>query len=133
MHINIYRLFNLSRTLYFQHGIRAIPLTFWFLWTSSTFFRCPRLHLVVTIRSESLPSRPQSLQLSDLIVLLIQLPKQSHRGDRTANPEQNPTKNGQKPPHTCRLKFSSREYTLPRSSVHRHMPHTPAPSHVLPR
>ena len=54
-------------------------MTFWFLWTSPAFFRCPRLHPVVTVRSESSPSRPQSLQLSDIIVLLIPLPKQRHR------------------------------------------------------
>ena len=74
----IYRLFSLSCTLYCQHGIRAIPLTFWFLWTSLAFFRYPYLHPIVTVRSESLPSRLQSLQLLDLIVLLIQLPKQRH-------------------------------------------------------
>ena len=34
-------------------------MTFWFLWTSPTFFRCPRLHPVVTVRSEPPPSRPQ--------------------------------------------------------------------------
>ena len=54
-------------------------MTFWFLWTSPAFFCCPRLHPVVTVRSESPPSHPQSLQLSDLIVLLIQLLKQRHR------------------------------------------------------
>ena len=42
------------------------------------FFHCPRLYPVVTVRSESPPSRPQSLQLSDLIILFIQLPKQRH-------------------------------------------------------
>ena len=54
-------------------------MTFWFLWTSPTFFHCPRLHPVITVRSESPPLRPQSLQLSNLTVLLIQLPKQRHR------------------------------------------------------
>ncbi|KAK4591695.1 hypothetical protein RGQ29_016221 [Quercus rubra] len=39
--------------------IIAIPLTFWFLWTSPAFFRCPRLHPVVTVRSKPPPSRPQ--------------------------------------------------------------------------
>ena len=53
-------------------------MTFWFLWSSSTVFRCPRFHLVATIRSELLPSHPQSLQLSNLIVLFIKLPKQTH-------------------------------------------------------
>ena len=43
------------------------------------FFRCPRLHPVVTDRSELPPSSPQSLQLLDIIVLFIQLRKQRHR------------------------------------------------------
>ena len=34
-------------------------MTFWFLWTSPAFFRCPRLHPVITVRSKPPPSRPQ--------------------------------------------------------------------------
>ena len=41
-------------------------------------FCCPHLHLVTIVKSKLLPSSPQSLQLSDLIVLFIQLPKQKH-------------------------------------------------------
>ena len=59
----------------------------------------------VTVVTPTVPS------LSNIIVLPIQLPKQ-RQSDRTANPEQNPTKNGQKPHHTRRLKFLSHEHVL---------------------
>ena len=78
----------------------------------------------VTVVTPTVPS------LSDIIVLPIQLPKQ-RQSDRTANPEQNPTKNSQKPHHTRRLKFLSHEHVLHVLSVSltrftrkRHAPHT---------
>ena len=101
-------------------------MTFWFLWTSPTFFHCPRLHPVITVRSESPPLRPQSLQLSDIIVLLIQLPKQRHR----ATEQPIPTKNGQKLHHMRRLKFLPHEHALhapPVSLTCSHAPHTLVP------
>ena len=101
---------------------RAIPLTFWFLWTSSAFFRCPRLHPVVTVRSEPPPSRPQYLQHSDINVLRIQLPKKRHR--KTEQPILSKTqprtaRNYITRASTRRLKFLPHEHTL-------HTPPVPA-------
>ena len=104
---------------------RAIPLTFWFLWTSLAFFRCSRLHPIITVRSELLPSHPQSLQLLDLIVLLIQLPKQRHRV--TEQPISSKTQPKTARNHLTRtsmhqLKFLPHEHALPRASTRCHVP-----------
>lgn len=48
------------------------------MWSSSALFRCPRFHPVATVRSKLLSSHPQFLQLSDLIILFIKLPKKRH-------------------------------------------------------
>ena len=77
-----------------------------------------------------------------------QTTKAKAQSDRTANPEQNPTKNGQKPPHTCHtcahthcLKFLPLEHALhgpPRAVSISHTPHAQEPqstraSTCLPR
>ena len=108
-----------------------IPLTFWFLWTSLAFFRCPRLHPVVTIRSEPPLSRPQYLQHSDINILCIQLPKNRHR--KTEQPI--PSKTQPRTARNCitrastrRLKFLPHEHALhasPRTVGTCHAPHTP--------
>ena len=105
-------------------------MTFWFLWTSPAFFRCPRLHLVVIVRSESPLSRPQSLQLSDIIVLLIQLPKQRHRATEQpilSKTQPRMARNYITCTSTRRLKFLPHEHVLHAS------PHIVNISHVLPR
>ena len=121
-------------------------MTFWFLWTSPAFFRCPRLHPVVTVRSEPPPSRPQYLQHSDINVLCIQLPNNRHR--KTERPIPSKTqprtaKNCITRASTRLLKFLPHEHTPPRVSTRRlylprasraphasvtrtHTPHAPA-------
>ena len=102
------------------------------MWTSLAFFRCPRLHPVVTVKSESPSSRPQSLQLSDIIVLLIQLPKKRHRVTEQSIPSKTQ-------PRTARnyithasmrwLKFLPHEHAFhvpPRTGNVSHTPHAPA-------
>ena len=95
-------------------------MTFWFLWISPAFFRCPCLHPVFTNRSESPPSRLQSLQLSDIIVLLIQLRKQRHRATEQPIPSKTQPRMARNyitctPTH--RLKFLPCEHALHAPSV----------------
>ena len=110
-------------------------MTFWFLWTSSAFFRCPRLHPVVPVRSKPPPSRPQYLQHLDINVLCIQLPKNRHR--KTERPISSKTQ-----PRTARncitrasmrrLKFLPHEHALhapPRTVGTCHAPHAPVHAH----
>ena len=130
LHINIQTIKSFSLTLYCYHGIRAFPLTFWFLWTSPAFFRCPRLHPVVTVRSEPPPSRPQYLQHSDINVLRIQLPNKRHR--KTKQPI--PSKTQPRTARNCitrastrRLKFLPHEHVPPRAVGICHAPHAPVP------
>ena len=112
-------------------SIRAFPLTFWFLWTSPAFFRCPRLHPFVTVRSEPLLSRPQYLQHSDINILRIQLPNNRHR--KTERPIPSTTqprmaRNCITRTSTRRLKFLPHEHALhapPRSAGTCHAPHAP--------
>ena len=116
------------------------------MWTSSAFFCCPRLHPVVTVRSEPLSSRLQYLQHSDINVLRIQLPNKRHR--KTEQPILSKTQ-----PRTARncitrastrwLKFLPHEHAPPRAATRRwylpcasraphasvtrtHAPHAPA-------
>ena len=109
-----------------------------------------------TVRRESSPSCPQSLQLSDLIVLLIQLSKQRHRvtGQTISRKTQPRTAiNYLTCAPTCRLKFLPHKHALhtPPCSVTRHhafisariiaimlltcyhVPHVPALYRILPR
>ena len=85
------------------------------MWTSPVFFHCPRLYPVVTVRSESLSSCPQSQQLSDLIILLIQLSKQRQRVTEQAIPSKTQLRKARN--HLTRapirrLKFLPHEHTL---------------------
>ena len=112
-------------------------MTFWFLWTSLAFFRCLRLHPVITVRNESPLSRPQYLQFSDINVLLIQLPKKRHR--KTEQPI--PSKTQPRMVRNCitrtstrRLKFLPHKHALhmpPRAVSICHAPH--APHALVPR
>ena len=86
-----------------------------FLWTSPAFFRCPRLHPVVTVRSEPPPSRLQYLQLLDINILLIQLPKKRHRKTEQSIPSKTQLRTAR----NCitrasmrRLKFLPHEHAL---------------------
>ena len=95
------------------------------------FFRCPRLHPVVTVRSEPSPSHPQYLQHSDINVLCIQLPKNRHR--KTEQPIPSKTqprmaRNYITRASTHRLKFLPHEHALhaPSCAVSTcHAPHVP--------
>ena len=119
IHTSIYRLFNLSLSLYIVNMVSFnIPLTFWFLWTSPAFFRCPRLHPVVTFRSEPPPSRPQYLQLSDINVLLIQQPKKRHR--KTEQPI--PSKTQPRTARNCITRAATRRLKF---LLHEHAFHAP--------
>ena len=93
-------------------------MTFWFLWTSSAFFRCPRLHPVVTVRSEPPPSRPQYLQHSDINVLRIQLPKKRHR--KIEQPILSKTQ-----PRTARNCITRASTRQPKFLPHEHALHAP--------
>ena len=101
-------------------------------------------------RSESPPSRPQYLQVSDIIVLLIQPPKQRHKVTEQPIPsktQQRTARNYITRAPTRRQKFSASRARAPRASTRRHVPsvtftrqfhaphapHAPAPLHVLPR
>ena len=106
-------------------------MTFWFLWTSSAFFRCPRLHPVITVRSEPSPSRPQYLQHSDINVVCIQLPKNRHRKTEQLIPSKTQPRtagNCITRASTHRLKFLPHEHALhvpPRAVSTYHTPHAP--------
>ena len=108
-------------------------MTFWFMWTFPTFFRCPRLHPVVIDRSESPLAHPQSLQLSDIIVLLIQLPKQRHRATEQpilSKTQPRMARNYITRTPTRRLKFLTHKHALHAPSVSltsSHTPHAPVP------
>ena len=87
-------------------------------------------------RSESPPSCPQSLQLSDIIVLLIQLPKQRHKVTEQPIPSKTLPRKARKyitRASTRRLKFRPHEHALdvpprpPRTVSVSHAPHTPVP------
>ena len=101
------------------------------MWTSPAFFRCPRLHPVVTVRSEPPPSRPQYLQHSDINVLCIQLPNNRHR--KTERPILSKTqprtaRNCITRASTRRLKFLPHEHVLhalSRAAGTCHAPHAP--------
>ena len=103
------------------------------MWTSPAFFHCPHLHPVVTDRSESPPARPQSLQLSNIIVLFIQLRKQRHRATEQPIPSKTQprmARNYLTRAHTRCLKFLPCEHALHVLSVslsRAHTPHTPVP------
>ena len=92
------------------------------------FFHYPCLHPVVTVRSELPSSCPQSLQLSDIIVLLIQLPKQRHRATKQPIPSKTQprmAKNYITRIPTRRLKFLTHKHALHAPSVYLTSSHTP--------
>ena len=90
-----------------------------------------------TVRRESSPSCPQSLQLSDLIVLLIQLSKQRHRvtGQTISRKTQPRTAiNYLTCAPTCRLKFLPHKHALHTPPcIHKRQDHRHHAPHVLPR
>ena len=103
----------------------ALPI-FWFLWTSPAFFHCPRLHPVVTVRSEPPPSRPQYLQHSNINVLCIQLPNNRHRKTERPIPSKTQPRTARNcisRASTCRLKFLPHKHAPQRAAGTCHAPH----------
>ena len=97
-------------------------------------FYCPHLHLVAIVKSQLLLSSPQSLQLLDLIVLFIQLPKQKHSMIEQPIPSKTQPRTARKNltrAHTCCLKLLTVKHALhapPRTSRSSHAP--PRGSHA---